>query len=402
VFLEELGRGNLPNYAGVVERGLFFPSAVVGGHFQRTSNLSEITGRPFTSGAHPRENLLNAARDSGAVVGVVNDFVITLGAKYLQEKGRIASVEEVYPRLIDRPRLENLGYPKFEFLPDLEPPRWLYWYRDRATHRHFHNFALGFNGDGGLLEDIVAENPSFVRDQQRYSLRLQDRWFGATLAWLEARGVLDETVVVVFSSHGTSLEGWLPLMKQITRGNVDHASCNFHPNVSRSFAVLAGPGVDTGVRDEWISIMDLKPTLCRLLGITDLGESAYGVDLLNGPARRDRVLADVTSERHYSLFDTATDWLYMSVLRDDEVDARPHLAGLPTSSDGSVAFHLADDPSCAEPRTEEFGRSSSRERLGKEARRLGLQVRPVLAGDHAGDEDPSAPPTVADLHAPLK
>ncbi len=32
VFLEELGRGNLPNYASVAERGLFFPSAVVGGH----------------------------------------------------------------------------------------------------------------------------------------------------------------------------------------------------------------------------------------------------------------------------------------------------------------------------------------------------------------------------------
>ena len=273
VFLEELERGNLEHYGSLVERGLFFPSAVVGGHFQRTSNLSEITGRPFTSPVHARENILNAAERSGAVVGVVQDFVITKGAQDLQRRGLIDSVDEVYPRLIERPELQNLGYPKLEFLPDVSPSRWLYWYRERATHRHFYNFALGFEEDGGLFEVVVNENPAFVRDQQRYSLRLQDQWLGSTLQALD--DVLDDTVLLVFSSHGTSLEGWLPLMRRVTRATVDHSGLNFHPQVSHSFAILSGPGIEPGERKEWISIMDLKPTLCRLLGLR--GPRGFGV-----------------------------------------------------------------------------------------------------------------------------
>jgi hypothetical protein len=382
VFLDELGRGNLPNYQSVVQRGLFFPSAVVGGHFQRTSNLSEITGRPFTSEVHPRENILNAAARAGAVVGVVNDHVITLGAQLLQARGQIASIEEVYPTLIERPRLENLGLPKIEFLPDLDPPRWLYWYRERCTHRHFYNFALAFQHEGGLLEEVVNDNPGFVKDQQRYSLRLQDAWFGSTLRHLEARGVLEDTIILVFSSHGTSIEGWLPLMNRATRANVDHAASNFHPNVSRSFAILAGPGIPPGRRAEWISIMDLKPSLCRFLGIEDLGGSAYECDLLRDALPPARILADVTSKDYYSLFHTASEWLLMSVPRDKDATA-PHIHGLPTSPDGLLAFQLTDDPTCSTPRTAEFLRAPERARLVEEARRLQLSVRPALAASGA-------------------
>lgn len=96
VFLEELERGNLPNYSSVIERGMFFPSAVIGGHFQRTSNLSEITGRPFNSAVHPRDNILNAAAQSGAYVGVVNDFIITQGGLVSGRPG---------PHRFDRPGL---------------------------------------------------------------------------------------------------------------------------------------------------------------------------------------------------------------------------------------------------------------------------------------------------------
>lgn len=372
VFLEELERGNLPNYSSVVERGILFPSAVVGGHFQRTSNLSEITGRPFHSPIHARENILNAAAHAGAFVGVVDDLVITEGAKYLASTGRIASVDEVYPRLIDRPRIKNPGLPKIEFLPDLAPERWLYWYRERSTHRNFYNYALAFRHEGGLLEDVVNETPAFVRDQQRYSLRLQDAWFGNTLRHLEAGGALDETVLVVFSSHGTSVESWLPLMKSATRANVDHAAHNFHPHVSRSFAVVAGPGIHPGRRNEWISIMDLKPTLCRLLGIDDLGGSAYACDLLADEIPHDRILADVTSDEHYSLFHTESGWLLMSVPRDKESDL-PNVYGLPTSEDGLIAFRLDDDPMCATPRTQAFLDGDERKGFEAEIGRLGLK-----------------------------
>lgn len=371
VFLEELERGNLPNYSSIVERGIFFPSAVVGGHFQRTSNLSEITGRPFNSEIHQRENILNAAAEAGAFVGVVNDFIITEGAKFLVSQGRIDSIDEVYPHLIDRPRNLNLGLPKIEFLPDLTPERWLYWYRERATHRHFYNFALAFRHEGGLLEDVVGENPAFVIEQQRYSLRLQDLWLGSTLRHLEEGGRMENTVLLVFSSHGTSVESWLPLMGTATRANADHAAFNFHPNVSRSFAVLAGPGISPGRRDDWISIMDLKPTLCRMLEIDDRGGSAYGVDLMAEQMPVDRILADVTSREQYSLFRPLSGWLLMSVATDAEATL-PTVQGLPTSVDGLVAFHLDSDPVCAIPRTEEFLRSTERTPFDAEVERLGL------------------------------
>ena len=76
VFLEELKKGNLPNYESVINRGLYMPSAVVGGHYQRTSNLSEISGRTFTSTVPSTDNILNAAKRAGAHVGVVYDSVI--------------------------------------------------------------------------------------------------------------------------------------------------------------------------------------------------------------------------------------------------------------------------------------------------------------------------------------
>ncbi len=381
VFLEELERGVLPNYSSLVERGAFFPSAVVGGHFQRTSNLSEITGRPFNSEVHPRENILNAAAQMGAAVGVVEDFIIGSGAKWLASQGAIESADEVYPRMIDRPRNMNLGLPKIEFLPDVSPDRWLYWYRERATHRLFYNFVLAFEEEGGLLVEVVNDNPAFARDQQRYSLRLQDKWLGATLRHLEQAGAIDDTVIAVFSSHGTSLEGWLPLMGRATRGNVDHTAHNFHPNVSRAFVLLAGPGVDAGRDDAWVSVMDMKPTLCRLLGLEDLGGSAYGVDLLGGDLPRDRVLADVTSREHYSLYDSSSGWLLISGTTDKEAGGEA-VAGLPTTPDGLLAFQLRDDPRCEQPRTAEFMAGAARQRFEAEIQRLNLRG---LSRSPAGD-----------------
>ena len=372
VFLQEFEAGNLPNYSTVIERGLLFTSAIVGGHFHRTSNLSEITGRPFNSAVHPRENLLNAGVDAGATVGVVNDFIITGGAAFLVAQGQIESIDQVYPRLIDRPRITNAGTPNLEFQPDVSPSRWLYWFRERSTHRNFYNYALSFEEEGGFLVDVVNDNQAFVRDQQRYSLRLQDKWFGNTLAHLERSEVLDETVIAVFSTHGTSVEGWFPLMGRATRANVDHAGPNFHPNVSRSFAFLAGPEIRAGRVDDWISIMDLKPTLSRLLDLEDQGGSAYGVDLLGGQLPGDRILADVSADDHYSMYRPSTGWLLISGGRDDEAEL-VMVAGLPTSPDGLVAFNIDDDPMCQAPRTEDFMASDDRAVFAAEADRLGLK-----------------------------
>jgi hypothetical protein len=306
---------------------------------------------------------------------VVQDFIITMGARFLVNQGRIDSIDEVYPRMIDRPRVANLGEPKIEFLPDLAPERWLYWYRERATHRHFYNFALAFESEGGFLVDVVNDNPRFVRDQQRYSLWLQDRWLGGARRHLEDAGAMDEKVFVVLSSHGTSIDRWFPLMGRATRANVDHTALNFHPHVSRSFAIVCGPGVTPRREERWVSIMDLKPTLCALLGLEDRGGSAYDVDLLSGDIPRDRLLADVSAEDQFAIYDTESQWLLMTGAFDAEA-SESLVEGLPTGPDGVVAFNLADDPQCSRPLTEEFMASDARPRFEHEIDRLKLRRLP--------------------------
>jgi hypothetical protein len=372
VFLEELSRGHLANYRSIVDRGLFASSAIVGGHFQKTSHPSEITGRVCSSPVSPTLNILNSVRAEGGFAGVVNDFVIASWSKQLVAEGRIGSVGEVYPNLIEQPTFANTAYPKLEFHPDLNHRRWLYWYRQRATHRHFYNFALNFERDGGFLEDVVNENPSFVRDQQRYALRLQDRWFGDTLRYLEEHGVLEETIVLCFSSHGTSLEGWLPLMKRVTKATVDHGALNFHPNVSRSFAFMAGPGIPHRSVDEWTSILDLKPTLCRALGIEDAGGSSYGLDLIRDEIPEQRILADVSRAQRYSLYEPRSGWLFMALPEERKPDGSEE--GLPPSPGGFVAFNLLDDGQCSTPRSGDFLDSPERAAFRDEARRLSLLV----------------------------
>jgi len=118
--------------------------------------------------------------------------------------------------------------------------------------------------------------------------------------------------------------------------------------------------------------MDLKPTLCRLLGIENLGGSVYDTDILSDRAPGDRILADVTSDLPYSLFHAASSWLLMSVPSDAEADS-PNVRGLPTSADGLIAFKLDDDPSCITPRTAEFLASAEREKFDAEIARLELK-----------------------------
>jgi hypothetical protein len=363
----------LPNFRSLVDRGLFLSSAVVGGHFQKVSHRSEITGRPVTSAVSPAENILTSASRAGSYVGVPNDFVIANWATTLVQQGVVQSVEDIYPNLIRRPWFENIGLPKIDFRPDLSHPRWLYWYRERATHRHFYSFILALKQEGGILEDVVNEEPGFVRSQQRYSLRLQDAWFGNTLDHLREHGALDDTVIVAFSSHGTSAESWLPLMGKVTKATVDHTHYNFHPNVSRSFAIIVGPGVPQARIDQWISILDLKPTLCRLLGIEDLGSSAYGVDVITGPLPGHRILADVSSADCYSLYHPESGWLLMSLPPSDR--RTQAMDGLPPAADGYLAFDLRSDEACALPHTADFLDVPEVSAFREECRRLSLVDR---------------------------
>jgi hypothetical protein len=146
-----------------------------------------------------------------------------------------------------------------------------------------------------------------------------------------------------------------------------------HPNVSRSFAIIAGPGVPQGRVDRWVSILDLKPTLCRLLGTEDLGGSAYGVDVITGPFPAGRILADVSDRRLYSLYHPESGWLLMALPPPDQ--RTPVMEGLPPAPDGYLAFHLASDEACASPRTADFLDAPEVPAFRDEIRRLALLDR---------------------------
>ncbi len=84
-----------------------------------------------------------------------------------------------------------------------------------------------------------------------------DHQLGELLAWLERRGVLRETLVVVLSDHGD--EFW-------EHGRLDHTH-SLYDELIRAAWFLAGPGVPQARIESPVSLTDVLPTLCELLAV---------------------------------------------------------------------------------------------------------------------------------------
>ena len=147
-----------------------------------------------------------------------------------------------------------------------------------------------------------------------------DEQVGTVLDALEARGMLDDTVIVFCGDNGLAIGQHGLMGKQ-----------NIYEHSVHVPLLLAGPGVPVGeVREQFIYLFDLFPTLCGLCGL-DIPASVDGLDftpVLADPAcvlRPDLYFAfqarirGVRDER-YKLIEYRTENLKLTQLFDLEAD----------------------------------------------------------------------------------
>jgi len=121
-----------------------------------------------------------------------------------------------------------------------------------------------------------------------------DTVLGRIFGVLAAKGLLDDTVIVVTADHGEELfdHGW-----------VGHASTAIHAKLEREVLhvplVIAGPGVPRQEsHDGLVQHVDLLPTLCRLLGLEtppDLDGRAVRFGRRGVKSRRDTLYFDTST-----------------------------------------------------------------------------------------------------------
>jgi arylsulfatase A-like enzyme len=222
-----------------------------------------------------------------------------------------------------------------------EPTR--HW-RDRADDRPFFAvYTLGITHESGLWDpadrhdqfggavsdvstdpDAVDVPPYLVDDDAtrgaiaRYydNIAGADERVGALLDALEADGLAEETVVMLFSDHGQGL----PRCKRWPYEGGVHVPL-----------IVRGPGVDPGARDRPVSLVDLAPTTLDLAGV-DVpahveGQSFLAPDGSDAPEERDYVFA--ARDRHdegYDMVRAARDRRY-KYLRN--YDTGPYVSWVP-------------------------------------------------------------------------
>jgi len=147
-------------------------------------------------------------------------------------------------------------------------------------------------GEGHASDGTPATERVVPPEHQRWISDLYDActwsgdlWIGRVLERLEQLGLLEQTIVVVTSDHGEEL---------FDHGLAAHGH-SLHGELTRVPLVLAGPGIDAGVRIRTpVSNRHLSPTLARLAG-AEIDGLVPTVDLLRmGPGEAAPVFFSTT------------------------------------------------------------------------------------------------------------
>lgn len=199
-----------------------------------------------------------------------------------------------------------------------------------------------------LPANVPADLQEASRNMYRHYLAMilaLDDMVGAALAFLKERNLLDDTILVFTSDHGTQggSQGIAPWMKKMPYD----ASVRV-PLIVRYPRELQGGTRQGGL----VSMVDLFPTLCGLADVP-VPRSVEGLDLSpewrgeNGTRRRDSVLL-MNFSSAYDWLETGMEWRGVrnaeatyarwldgrTVLYDDAADPlqRNNLAGLPQAA----------------------------------------------------------------------
>ena len=140
---------------------------------------------------------------------------------------------------------------------------WAFWYGCLEPHRGY-EYGSGVAKGGKKLSDIDRvpgcwpDNERVRNDLLDYAMEVEhfDRHLGRMLDHLEQRGELDNTLVIVTSDNG------MPFPHD--KGNTYH-DANHLPLAMRWPAGISGRG---RVIDDYVSFIDLAPTLLELAGLS--------------------------------------------------------------------------------------------------------------------------------------
>lgn len=134
--------------------------------------------------------------------------------------------------------------------------------------------------------ELTADDIAFVRGIYDASVRYADFHVGRMLAELDARGVRDETLVIVLSDHGEDL---------LEHGSVNHRRSLHDENLGVAL-MLSGPGIEPGVVTTPVGLIDVFPTVNSMLGLRP--RDLPGVSLLQPEPDRavvsEAVLGDIS------------------------------------------------------------------------------------------------------------
>lgn len=137
--------------------------------------------------------------------------------------------------------------------------------------------------DPSLTEDIKNMTPEDVAALRRSyygHVTLIDEQIGRILACLERRGMLEDTIVVFTSDHGEENGDYGLLFKQ-----------TFFESSVRVPLLLSLPGGQRCRINQPVELMDLGPTLCRLLGLEGpIGHARSLLPLLRGEHREKQLV----------------------------------------------------------------------------------------------------------------
>jgi len=152
---------------------------------------------------------------------------------------------------------------------------WVHFIDPHLPYKHEPEDAPLFGAPS--VRDTLPSEAALGRITAAYDAEVAavDRELGRLLDELEARGVLDEAIVVFTADHGEEF---------LDHGDFEHGH-HHHTEVVDVPLVVIGPGIDPGQRTDLASLVDVTPTVLGLLGLST--EGTEGLDLRDPvPARR--------------------------------------------------------------------------------------------------------------------
>jgi arylsulfatase A-like enzyme len=242
-------------------------------------------------------------------------------------------------------RAEEVNMPFLDWLDRNPHRRFFAWLHYMETHDPYEPAAgtrppeppnLNPEVRAGLVRNLaeairLGKRPPLSEEELRYLMALYDgaitAWDAATdhlLAALDARGILQDTIVIVTADHGEEFQ---------EHGLLGHRKQLYDESIHVPLVVL-GPGMATGRRRDQVQGIDLFPTVAARLGMSHPA-NLPGHDILGGSADTNR---RAWSETRYGAGPDGQD-VELDSLRSPE----RKLIWAP-ASDGRQLYDLTTDP----------------------------------------------------------